>query len=82
MILQGWNFLLDFASDDKRKISYSTSFGNTKKFFPENEIPYAKYLMHRFDHVSVREFEGVEVCKNKFSVDATQVMDFMRSSWK
>lgn len=75
MILQGWNFLLDFASDDKRKISYSTSFGNTKKFFPENEIPYAKYLMHRFDHVSVREFEGVEVCKNKFSVDATQVMD-------
>lgn len=75
MILQGWNFLLDFASDDKRKISYATSFGNTAKFFPEKEIPYAKYLMHRFHHVGVREFEGVDVCKNKFNIEATQVMD-------
>ncbi|MBR2391278.1 MAG: Coenzyme F420 hydrogenase/dehydrogenase, beta subunit C-terminal domain [Clostridia bacterium] len=75
MILQGWNFLLDFAGDDKRKISYATSFGNTNKFFPENEIPYAKYLMHRFDHIGVREFEGVDICKNKFDIEATQVMD-------
>ena len=75
MILQGWNFLLDFASDDKRKISYATSFGNTSKFFPKEEMPYAKYLMHRFNNVSVREFEGVDVCKNKFGVNATQVMD-------
>ena len=75
MIQQGYNFLLDFASDDKLKISYSTSFGNTVKFFPEEEIPYAKYLMHRFNHVSVREFEGVDVCKNRFDINATQVMD-------
>lgn len=75
MIQQGWNFLLDFASDEKRKISYATSFGNTVRFFPENEMLYAKYLMHRFDYVSVREFEGVDVCKSKFDVEATQVMD-------
>ena len=75
MIQQGWNFLLDFAGDDKRKISYATSFGNTQKFFPEHEIPYAKYLMHRFNHISVREQEGVQVCRNIFDVDATQVMD-------
>lgn len=75
MIQQGWNFLLDFASDGIRKISYATSFGNTSKFFPEKEIPYAKYLLHRFHHVGVREFEGVDICKNKFQVDATQVMD-------
>ena len=75
MINQGYTFLLDFASDDKRKISYATSFGNTKRFFPDSEIPYAKYLMNRFDSVSVREFEGVKICKNVFEVDATQVMD-------
>lgn len=75
MINQGYNFLLDFADDDKRKISYATSFGNTKRFFPDSEIPYAKFLMNRFDHVSVREFEGVDICKNVFEVDATQVMD-------
>ena len=75
MINQGYNFLLDFADDDKRKISYATSFGNTKRFFPDSEIPYAKFLMNKFDHVSVREFEGVDICKNVFEVDATQVMD-------
>ena len=72
---QGYNFLLDFADDQKRKISYSTSFGNTVKFFPEEEMPYAKYLMHRFDHVSVRELEGVDICKDRFDVQATQVLD-------
>ena len=75
MILQGWNFLLDFAGDDQRKISYATSFGNTQRFFPEQEMPYAKYLMHRFNHVSVREFEGVRICRDKFGVEATQVLD-------
>lgn len=75
MINQGYTFLLDFASDDKRKISYATSFGNTKRFFPDSEIPYAKYLINRFDSVSVREFEGVNICKEVFDVDATQVMD-------
>ena len=74
-IRQGYNFLLDFADESKRKISYSTSFGNTVKFFPEEEMPYAKYLMHRFDHVSVREFEGVDICKKRFGVEATQVLD-------
>ncbi len=75
MIGQGYNFLLDFADETKKKISYATSFGNTVKFFPEEEMPYAKSLMQKFDYVGVREFEGVEVCKNKFGVQATQVLD-------
>lgn len=74
-IRQGFNFLLDFVDDSKRKISYSTSFGNTVKFFPDSEMPYAKYLMQRFDHVSVREVDGVKICKERFEVDATQVLD-------
>ncbi len=74
-IRQGYNFLLDFVDDSKRKISYSTSFGNAVRFFPEDEIPYAKYLMKRFDHVSVRELDGVELCKKHFDVTATQVLD-------
>ena len=57
-INQGYNFLLDFVDDSKKKISYATSFGNTVKFFPEEEMPYAKYLMKKFDFVSVREQEG------------------------
>ncbi|MBR5577871.1 MAG: Coenzyme F420 hydrogenase/dehydrogenase, beta subunit C-terminal domain [Lachnospiraceae bacterium] len=74
-ISSGYTFLLDFVDDTKKKISYSTSFGNTETFFPESEIGKAGSLMQRFDRVAVREFEGVEVCKNKFNVEATQVLD-------
>lgn len=74
-IQQGYNFLLDFVDDNKKKISYATSFGNTVKFFPDSEMPYARYLMKRFDHVSVRELEGVDICRERFDTEATQVMD-------
>ena len=70
-----YNFMLDFAGEKNRKISYSTSFGNPKYFFPENAIPYAKTLLKRFDAVSSREIEGVRILKEKFDIDATQVVD-------
>jgi len=74
-INQGYNFLLDFVDDSKKKISYATSFGNTVKFFPEEEMPYAKYLMKKFDFVSVREQEGERICQERFETKATQVLD-------
>lgn len=74
-IKSGYMFLLDFVQDDKKKISYSTSFGNTKKFFPKNEMFKAKCLLERFDKIAVREFEAVDICKKKFDVEATQVLD-------
>lgn len=74
-ISSGYFFLLDFASADKKKISYATSFGNTAGFFPDNELVKAKILMNRFDHIGVRELEGVEVCSNRFNIQATQVLD-------
>lgn len=75
MIKSGYMFMLDFADDEKIKVSYSTSFGNTRGFFPDRELAKAKYLLKRFDAVSTREFEGVDICKEKFDIEATQVMD-------
>lgn len=75
MIQSGYMFLLDFVDDSKKKIAYSTSFGNTKGFFPESEQLKAKSLLRRFDHVAVREFEAVDICDKKFGVDAVQVLD-------
>lgn len=68
-------FMLDFVNDDKRKISYATSFGNTQRFFPKEEILRVHSLLQRFDHISVREYEGVDICKNRLGVQATQVLD-------
>lgn len=75
MSSSGYNFMLDFADEENRKISYSTSFGNTKWFFPTEAIPYAKKLLKRFDFVSCRENNGVKILKEKFDINATQVVD-------
>ncbi len=74
-IKTGYFFMLDFVNDDKKKISYATSFGNTNRFFPPEEILKARSLLKRFDAVSVREYEGVDICRDKFDVQATQVLD-------
>ena len=74
-IKTGYFFMLDFVNDDKRKISYATSFGNAKSFFPKEEILKVHTLLNRFDGISVREYEGVEICKNRLGVSATQVLD-------
>lgn len=74
-IKTGYFFMLDFVEANKRKISYATSFGNTQRFFPREEILKAHTLLNRFDGISVREYEGVEICKNRLGVMATQVLD-------
>lgn len=75
MIASGYMFMLDFVDDSKKKISYSTSFGNTKSFIPDSEMFKAKSLLKRFDHVAVREYEAVDILKNKFDIEATHVLD-------
>ncbi len=74
-IKAGYTFLLDFVSDDKKKISYSTSFGNTARFFPKEEMEKARNLMSRFDSIAVRELEAVDICRDRFGVHATLVLD-------
>ncbi len=74
-IKTGYFFMLDFVEDDKRKISYATSFGNTQRFFPDDEILKVHMLLSRFDHISVREYEAVDICKNRLAVQAVQVLD-------
>lgn len=74
-IKTGYMFMLDFVDDEKKKISYATSFGNTKQFFPQEERLKAQLLLDRFDNVSVREYEAVDICQNCFGISATHVLD-------
>ena len=75
MIRSGYTFLLDFVNDERKKIAYSTSFGNLRGFFPKEVLPKVRKLISRFDHIAVREFEGVNVCKEHLGVNATHVLD-------
>lgn len=70
------HYFFDFVDDDKRKIAYAASFGvdyweGDKKLTEE-----IKPLIKRFDHISVREESGIDICKNTFGVDdAVCVLD-------
>lgn len=67
---------LDFTDDDKKRISYGTSFGNagvleSRPNFVKNNYQY----LRRFDAVSVREDYAVQAAKSNFNVKAVRVAD-------
>lgn len=66
-------FLLSFAPEYAKKISYASSFGVTNL---PNSIceKFAKYF-NRYDRISVREESGVNLLKNVFSKESTCVLD-------
>lgn len=70
----GYHFFLDFVKSGRRKVSYASSFGGDwegNRLITGN----AEFFLKRFDFVSVRENEAVEICRTCFNVDAVQVMD-------
>lgn len=68
-------FFLNFAADDKKKISYAASFGHHYFSGPQEAIEEAGRLLARFDHISVREKDGVKILKNTFGIKGTKVLD-------
>lgn len=61
-------YFLDFLTeDDKRpKIAYAASFGKSKDYISKEKMPFCRELLHRFDAVSVREYEGMGILKRDF----------------
>lgn len=68
-------FYLDFAADNKRKISYATSFGHEIDFAPETQRTLLQGYFRRFNKISVREDNGVDILKNIYGIAAEQVID-------
>jgi coenzyme F420-reducing hydrogenase beta subunit len=65
----------DFVSDDKKKIAYGASFGHGIDFAPKGEQKIISNLKKRFDAISVREKQGVDLARDNYGVRATQVLD-------
>ena len=63
-----FSFLLNFADDDKKKISFGTSFGHKENTVPPEMMPRATELFHRFDAISVREQSSADILKNTYRV--------------
>lgn len=71
----GKSYYFDFVEDTKKKIAYAVSFGHGVDFAPEEERQKISALMKRFDGISVREADGVKMCRDIYGVKATQVLD-------
>lgn len=69
-------YFLDFGGEEVKRISYASSFGtstwNDSAFAKKEHV---KRLLSRFSTRLIREDKGVEICKNEFGLDATQVVD-------
>lgn len=53
--IKGFAFFLDFVKENKRKISYATSFGNDDYKGLIEELDVIKLYLRRFDAISMRE---------------------------
>ena len=69
---------LSFIPKEKKikRISYAASFGNNEWEFTDEQTETCKELLSRFDAVSVREIDGIELCRKYLKrEDAVWVLD-------
>ncbi len=72
---ENFTFYLNFANSSKKKIAYAASFGTDYFEGDYKDTQLTKYYMQQFDNISVREDDGVNICKKTFDVEATHVLD-------
>lgn len=70
-------YFLNFLSINHsvKRIAYAPSFGTSEWEYSPKLTEECKVLLSRFSSVSVREDDGVELCKKYFGVQATHVLD-------
>lgn len=70
------HYFFDFVNDHKKKIAYAASFGVDYWEGDEKLTEEIKPLIKRFNHISVREESGIDICKDTFGIDnAVCVLD-------
>lgn len=68
-------FFLNFVPKGCKKIAYAVSFGASKWIPTGNDKEIIK-LVHEFDAISVREVNGIDICKEAFNIsDVKSVLD-------
>lgn len=60
---------------DIKRIAYAVSFGVDYWEYTEQQTSKCKELIRNFDYISIREKSGVVLCKQKFNIQAEQMID-------
>ena len=68
-------YFLNFADNNAKKIACSASFGIPFYDGSESNKTIMQKYLSRFDALSVRETSGVEILKNTFNLESTQIWD-------
>lgn len=68
-------FHLNFVQSHKKKIACAASFGTDHFEGPPQDTLVTRFYMQQFDRISVREVDGVNICRDTFGADATRVLD-------
>lgn len=63
------HYFFDFVNNDKKKIAYAASFGIDQWEGDEKLTEKIKPLIKNFNHISVREESGINICKKIFEID-------------
>lgn len=71
----GYEFMLKYIDDSKKKISFGSSFGNEWDSTPKEALPEAIRCMHRFNAISVREPSGAKICQEVYGIKAEVVSE-------
>ena len=69
------SYFLNFVSDYKKRASYAASFGVSTPGYSPQMIAKCKKLLAKFSAVSVREADGVKICREIFGIPAVHVLD-------
>lgn len=70
------NAFLSFASNwNIKRLSYAASFGTEDWEYTDQQTRRCKTLLQVFDAISVRETNGVTLCKKYFDIDSVHVLD-------
>lgn len=70
------NAFLSFASNwNIKRLSYAASFGTDDWEYTDQQTRRCKALLQVFDAISVRETNGVTLCKKYFDIDSVHVLD-------
>ncbi len=68
-------FFLDFVRSSKKKLSYAASIGRDEIMEKSVDLEKMNFYLSQFDDISVREDKAVELLKENFDIDSTQVID-------
>lgn len=71
----GYNYFLDFVPKNVIKLSYAASFGLSEWHYNSSQTANIKKLLSEFRGVSVRELDGVTLCKDYLKLTPSLLID-------